>query len=223
MDKFGSAKGAFAQARALAESGRSQVTKQFDKIDSKYPMGGQKPPASPGIDDSHASSSSYTAPPPPPSRTGGPPPPPGRGRAASGASTTAARTAGGAGGGSVFVGMSSGEKEAFFALLDEYFSARPHLAHLFQSSSSTPSSLPPAAAPPPPSASRPPPPPAPAQPRGLGYAVALYDFDAGQAEDLGFKEGDRIEVLEVVSDDWYRGSLNGREGIFPASYVQMQG
>ncbi|GAA6003367.1 hypothetical protein JCM10207_000298 [Rhodosporidiobolus poonsookiae] len=226
MDKFGSAKSAFSQARTLAESGRSQLTKQFDKVDARFPIG-NKPgasgsnPASPGLEDPH---SSYSAPPPPPSRTGGgaPPPPPGRGRAASGASVGAASrgaagtTSNGAGAG-VFVGMSSAEKEAFFALLDEYFSSRPHLAHLFQGTSSAAA---PASAPAAPASTRPAPPP---QPRGIGYAVALYDYDATTAEDLGFREGDRIEVLEVVSDDWLRGALNGKEGIFPSAYAQMQG
>jgi len=26
-----------------------------------------------------------------------------------------------------------------------------------------------------------------------------------------------------VSDDWMKGELNGRKGIFPSAYVQMQG
>ncbi|GAA6033418.1 hypothetical protein JCM8097_006741 [Rhodosporidiobolus ruineniae] len=231
MDKFGSAKGAFAQARALAESGRSQVTKQFDKVDARYPIGGgQKKPSSasgdggaesPGL----ATHTSSAPPPPPPTRGSGPPPPVGRGRATSGASVSsgvgagASRVGGGAGGGSVFVNMPSAEKEAFFALLDEYFSSRPHLAHLFQPTTSSSSS---SSAPAPPAASRPAPPATPTR-RGVGTAVALYDFEAGQTEDLSFSEGDRIEVLEIVSDDWYRGALNGREGIFPSSYVQMQG
>ncbi|GAA5896174.1 hypothetical protein JCM6882_008510 [Rhodosporidiobolus microsporus] len=224
MDKFGSAKGAFAQARALAESGRSQVTKQFDKIDSRYPMGGQKAGGGAGTptDERPSSSSGVSAPPPPPpSRFGagssGPPPPPGRGRSSSGVGASSAAAAATGGGAGVFVNMSVTEKEAFFALLDEYFSSRPHLAHLFQSTNSAP---PPVAAPAAPAASRPAPPPA---RRGLGTAVALYDFEAGQAEDLSFREGDRIEVLEVVSDDWYRGALHGREGIFPSAYVQMEG
>ncbi|GAA5977094.1 hypothetical protein JCM11641_001298 [Rhodosporidiobolus odoratus] len=215
-------KGAFNQARTIAESGRSQITKQFDKVDARYPIGNKPAGAS-------ASTPSTETPPPlPPTRSSGPPPPPGRGRSTSNATTA---TAGGAGNG-VFVGMSQQEKEAFFSLLDEYFASRPHLASLFQqqqapSTSSTPSAFayappPPAAAAPPvaPAASRPAPPPA---RRGIGYAVALYDYDAAQSEDLGFKEGERIEVLEAVSDDWLRGSLGGREGIFPSSYVQMQG
>lgn len=27
----------------------------------------------------------------------------------------------------------------------------------------------------------------------------------------------------AVSDDWMKGELNGRKGIFPSAYVQMQG
>ncbi|KWU41004.1 hypothetical protein RHOSPDRAFT_4278, partial [Rhodotorula sp. JG-1b] len=55
-------------------------------------------------------------------------------------------------------------------------------------------------------------------------ATALYDFEGAQAEDLPFSTGDIITLTEIgsspLSDDWLRGELHGRSGIFPASYVQ---
>lgn len=46
-----------------------------------------------------------------------------------------------------------------------------------------------------------------------------------QAEgDLGFKQGDRIEIIErsETQDDWWTGRLNGVTGVFPGSYTQLQ-
>jgi len=55
-------------------------------------------------------------------------------------------------------------------------------------------------------------------------AVALYDFDANEADDLGFKAGATIR-LTMCSDaeDWWQGEINGKTGIFPKAYVQKQG
>ncbi|ORY98647.1 hypothetical protein BCR43DRAFT_530163 [Syncephalastrum racemosum] len=50
--------------------------------------------------------------------------------------------------------------------------------------------------------------------------VALYDFDAGRADELSFQEGDHIHVLDREDDAWWRGMLNGRTGLFPANYVK---
>ncbi|PVG00707.1 BAR-domain-containing protein [Serendipita vermifera] len=72
---------------------------------------------------------------------------------------------------------------------------------------------------------RPPPPPpvkkAPPKPK-VQYVVALYDFDAQADGDLSFRTGDRIEVVERTAntEDWWKGRLNGEEGVFPGNYVQ---
>ncbi|XP_032542063.1 SH3 domain-containing protein 19 isoform X2 [Chiroxiphia lanceolata] len=49
---------------------------------------------------------------------------------------------------------------------------------------------------------------------------ALHDFTAETKDDLSFKKGDYIQILEQVDLEWYRGRLNGKEGIFPAVFVQ---
>ncbi|GAA5847883.1 hypothetical protein JCM9279_006683 [Rhodotorula babjevae] len=224
-----SASSAFKSAKTFADKGHAQIQQGFKQLDSRVPLGSQKRTdsssgpggaSSPGL----ATYSSPAPPPPPPTRSaagGGPPPPPGRGRAGSAASSSYGAPAAAVGGKGVFSGMDQREKEAFFALLDEYFSSRPQFASLFQGGGGA--APPPAAqAPAPPAASRPTPAP-PAYPVGLGTAVALYAYEGGQAEDLSFAEGERITVLEIVSDDWMKGELNGRNGIFPSAYVQMQG
>ena len=50
---------------------------------------------------------------------------------------------------------------------------------------------------------------------------ALYDFDAENENELNFKEGDIIQLVTKVDDNWYEGSINGRTGLFPVSYVQV--
>lgn len=49
--------------------------------------------------------------------------------------------------------------------------------------------------------------------------VALYSYESDQANDLVFNGGDHITILETNEDGWWRGECNGREGWFPASYV----
>ncbi|CAK7264967.1 ESCRT-0 subunit protein hse1 [Sporothrix epigloea] len=49
----------------------------------------------------------------------------------------------------------------------------------------------------------------------------LYDFAASEQDELDFKKGDIIAVLESVYRDWWRGSLKGRTGIFPLNYVEI--
>ncbi|XP_075147116.1 SH3 domain containing GRB2 like, endophilin-A [Haematobia irritans] len=53
------------------------------------------------------------------------------------------------------------------------------------------------------------------------YCQALYDFDPQNPGELGFKENEIITLLSRVDDNWFEGSLNGRTGYFPQSYVQV--
>jgi amphiphysin len=52
----------------------------------------------------------------------------------------------------------------------------------------------------------------------------LYDFEAVQDGDLGFTKGDVIEIIDKTNDvnAWWRGRLNGREGVFPGNYVKLE-
>lgn len=52
------------------------------------------------------------------------------------------------------------------------------------------------------------------------WCRALHSFTAETSEDLSFKRGDQILILERLDADWYRGRLHDREGIFPAVFVQ---
>lgn len=49
--------------------------------------------------------------------------------------------------------------------------------------------------------------------------VALYDFEAVNAEELNIRQGDTILVTNKDDSGWWEGTLNGQSGIFPANYV----
>lgn len=49
---------------------------------------------------------------------------------------------------------------------------------------------------------------------------ALHDF-TGSSDELTFKAGDEITVIQEVLDDWWLGALSdGRKGLFPATYTE---
>ncbi|KII86380.1 hypothetical protein PLICRDRAFT_43970 [Plicaturopsis crispa FD-325 SS-3] len=58
---------------------------------------------------------------------------------------------------------------------------------------------------------------------GVARAIAVYDFRAVEPGDLSFKKGDVITVTTKSDsvDDWWRGTVDGREGIFPANFVEL--
>ncbi|KAA0722341.1 SH3 domain-containing protein 19 ADAM-binding protein [Triplophysa tibetana] len=50
---------------------------------------------------------------------------------------------------------------------------------------------------------------------------ARFDFEGEQGGELSFSEGDVIQLLEYVEDEWASGRLNGHVGIFPLNYVDV--
>jgi hypothetical protein len=83
------------------------------------------------------------------------------------------------------------------------------------------------------------------------FALALYDFESEEPSDLPFKANERIKIVDQSDPNWYvcrvrifvfppfplgdprslrclrsslrwRGELNGKQGSFPANYVEVQ-
>ena len=53
--------------------------------------------------------------------------------------------------------------------------------------------------------------------------MVLYDFTADGDDELTVTEGEDLIVLERDSDDWWKvRSSKGREGVVPASYVEVR-
>lgn len=55
--------------------------------------------------------------------------------------------------------------------------------------------------------------------------MALYDFQAENAGELGFKEGQTLKLFDQIDENWYEGGLEGSDGlqtgIFPTNYVRV--
>lgn len=73
--------------------------------------------------------------------------------------------------------------------------------------------------PPPPGAGRPKPPPQKPKP-SLPKCRCLYAYDAQDTDELSFNEGDTIDILKEDPAGWWRGRLRGKEGLFPANYIE---
>ncbi|XP_062472965.1 vinexin isoform X2 [Pezoporus occidentalis] len=56
-----------------------------------------------------------------------------------------------------------------------------------------------------------------------GEALALYNFRGELPVELSFRKGERVCLARRVDHNWYEGRISGtsRQGIFPATYVQV--
>jgi len=52
-------------------------------------------------------------------------------------------------------------------------------------------------------------------------AQALFQFDPENASELGFKEGDTVILIQKLDENWFKGSLHGKIGMFPVNYVKV--
>ncbi|KAI9740535.1 MAG: hypothetical protein M1834_005116 [Cirrosporium novae-zelandiae] len=52
-------------------------------------------------------------------------------------------------------------------------------------------------------------------------ATSLYDYDAAEENELSFPEGAKILNVEFPDEDWWFGEYEGKTGLFPANYVQL--
>jgi len=52
-------------------------------------------------------------------------------------------------------------------------------------------------------------------------AQALYDFEAENDSEIGFHEGDIIQLVSQVDANWFEGTIRGQTGYFPVNYVKV--
>ncbi|KAG9246103.1 hypothetical protein BJ878DRAFT_417695, partial [Calycina marina] len=52
-------------------------------------------------------------------------------------------------------------------------------------------------------------------------ASTVYDYEAAEDNELSFPENAKITGLEFPDEDWWFGHFEGKSGLFPANYVQL--
>jgi len=51
--------------------------------------------------------------------------------------------------------------------------------------------------------------------------VAIFDYNGQAEEDLPLKKEDVVTILGKPYQEWWKGELNGRVGVFPCNYVKL--
>ncbi|XP_067843435.1 nostrin isoform X2 [Heptranchias perlo] len=54
----------------------------------------------------------------------------------------------------------------------------------------------------------------------IGTCKALYDYQAGRDDELNMQQGDILIIHKKDVTGWWFGSLRGKKGIFPATYIE---
>lgn len=57
--------------------------------------------------------------------------------------------------------------------------------------------------------------------KGITVFIALYDYDARTNEDLSFKKGERLQVVDNTDSDWWlaKSLATHKDGYIPSNYV----
>eukprot|EP00002_Diphylleia_rotans_P011401 TRINITY_DN2252_c0_g1_i1.p1 TRINITY_DN2252_c0_g1~~TRINITY_DN2252_c0_g1_i1.p1 ORF type:complete len:483 (-),score=137.11 TRINITY_DN2252_c0_g1_i1:287-1735(-) len=53
-------------------------------------------------------------------------------------------------------------------------------------------------------------------------AIALYDYEAGEEDEITFQAGDTIIIHAQGDSGWWEGEINGKIGLLPSNYVEMK-
>ncbi|XP_023256452.1 SH3 domain-containing protein 19-like, partial [Seriola lalandi dorsalis] len=51
--------------------------------------------------------------------------------------------------------------------------------------------------------------------------VALFDYEGEEEDELTFSQGDVIALLELMGQEWGRGQIHGRVGVFPLNFAEV--
>ncbi|KAJ3056397.1 F-BAR and double SH3 domains protein 1 [Rhizophlyctis rosea] len=58
-------------------------------------------------------------------------------------------------------------------------------------------------------------------PRPTKQVKALYDYAAASDDELTFRTGDHIRLIDSSDPDWWEGELDGKRGAMPANYLLL--
>jgi len=58
------------------------------------------------------------------------------------------------------------------------------------------------------------------KPKPLRKCRALYNYEKQDTDELSFNEDDIIQLIKEDDSGWWKGRLNGEEGLFPGNYVE---
>ncbi|PGH13151.1 hypothetical protein AJ79_03858 [Helicocarpus griseus UAMH5409] len=54
-------------------------------------------------------------------------------------------------------------------------------------------------------------------------ALVMYDYEKAEDNEIDLREGEYVEGIDMVSDDWWMGvNVRGERGLFPQNYVEVQ-
>ena len=56
---------------------------------------------------------------------------------------------------------------------------------------------------------------------GIKRGVMLYDFDAQGEDELGVRQDQIVEIIDDSHEEWWKCKAGSREGVVPASYVEL--
>ncbi|KAL1949795.1 hypothetical protein VTO73DRAFT_8676 [Trametes versicolor] len=65
------------------------------------------------------------------------------------------------------------------------------------------------------------PPPPPRNNTKRARAIWPYNEDGREVNDISFSAGETIEIVDETNADWWTGKCRGRQGLFPANYVEL--
>lgn len=49
----------------------------------------------------------------------------------------------------------------------------------------------------------------------------MFDYEGEEDDELTFSQGDVIALLELIGQEWGRGQIHGRIGVFPLNFTEV--
>lgn len=53
-------------------------------------------------------------------------------------------------------------------------------------------------------------------------ATAQFDFNARSERELSLRKGDLVILRKQVSNDWWHGTVKGKDGLIPDKYISLK-